>query len=97
MHNFETGAKYNHEKATKRGVKGFKAVQSVLIIDEVSMMTLLQLARLDTALRNMTQIDLDFGGLSVVLAGDFYQMPPVGNSMMYLEPTINEGSHDISV
>jgi hypothetical protein len=78
-------------------VKGFKPGLTVIIIDEVSMMTLAQLHELDLSLRKSTDLPLlEFGGITIVLSGDFYQMPPVGSSMMYLKPQIKEGSSDVS-
>lgn len=61
------------------------------------MMSLVQLHELDEALRKSTNLPLVFGGITIVLSGDFYQMPPVGNSMMYLRPTIKDGAPDASL
>ncbi|KAM4064532.1 PIF1-like helicase [Hirsutella rhossiliensis] len=50
-----------------------------LVIDEKSMLGLEQLARIDSRLRQaFPQRNLEFfGGVSVVLVGDFFQLPPV--------------------
>jgi hypothetical protein len=49
----------------------------VLIIDEVSMLHGSQLDSLDRLGRAMKQKDAPFGGVQVVLIGDFFQLPPV--------------------
>lgn len=69
-----------------------------LIIDEKSMIDLKMLSLIDTRLRAICpQNDQPFGGLNILLCGDFYQLPPVGGlPLYYLRPqhidTI-KGSH----
>ena len=53
---------------------------SVLIIDEVSMLHHFQLDLLDRLLRSFKDSDLPFGGVQVVLCGDFFQLPPVARA-----------------
>lgn len=51
----------------------------ILIIDEVSMMSSKLFDILDyIGRRTRKRIDKPFGGIQVVLSGDFYQLPPVG-------------------
>lgn len=50
---------------------------SVLIIDEVSMLTPSIFDSIDRLARAMKQIDAPFGGMQIVLSGDFFQLPPV--------------------
>ncbi|MFC1732711.1 helix-turn-helix domain-containing protein [candidate division KSB1 bacterium] len=50
---------------------------AVLIIDEVSMLTPSIFDSLDRLARAMKQIDAPFGGIQIVLSGDFFQLPPV--------------------
>ena len=47
----------------------------VLIIDEISMLESNQLRRLDRACRAARSCDAAFGGIQVVVTGDFYQLP----------------------
>lgn len=52
----------------------------VLIIDEVSMLHQKQLNLVDQVLKYFKMNQLPFGGIQVVFCGDFFQLPPVGNS-----------------
>lgn len=52
----------------------------VLIIDEVSMMHDYRLDMLDAITRKVRGVDAPFGGLQVILCGDFFQLPPVNRS-----------------
>ncbi len=49
----------------------------ILIIDEVSMLHDYRLDMVDQVCRAVRKNESPFGGLQVVLAGDFYQLPPV--------------------
>ncbi len=49
----------------------------VLIIDEISMLHPHQLDMVDTIARFIRRSDDAFGGMQVVLCGDFFQLPPV--------------------
>lgn len=49
----------------------------VLIIDEISMLHNYQLDMVDQIARAVRDSDLPFGGLQLVLCGDFHQLPPV--------------------
>ena len=50
---------------------------SVLIIDEISMLDASVLDLVDTVCRAVKKSELPFGGMQVILVGDFFQLPPV--------------------
>ncbi len=68
-------------KRIKRNYKKTK----VLIIDEVSMLHYYQLDMLDLIARKMLECDQAFGGIQVILCGDFFQLPPVSSGVMAVE------------
>ena len=49
----------------------------ILIIDEISMLHDFRLDMLDLILRRVRDKDEPFGGIQVVMSGDFFQLPPV--------------------
>ncbi len=55
----------------------------VLIIDEVSMLHHFRLDSLNSILKHVRRNNLPFGGLQMILCGDFFQLPPVSK---YGEP-----------
>ncbi|MFH1173382.1 MAG: PIF1 family DEAD/DEAH box helicase [bacterium] len=52
----------------------------VLIIDEISMFHDFHLDMVDQICRSLRGRELPFGGLQVVLCGDFFQLPPIDRS-----------------
>jgi len=53
----------------------------ILIIDEVSMLHDFRLDMIDEACRLVRKkVDLPFGGIQVIMSGDFFQLPPVNRS-----------------
>jgi len=57
-------------------VKRFERT-NVLLIDEVSMLRPEILDLVDQVARAMKRLDEPFGGMQVVLSGDFFQLPPI--------------------
>lgn len=51
---------------------------TTLIIDEISMLSAPVLAMVDMVCREVKRNTLPFGGIQVVLVGDFFQLPPIG-------------------
>jgi len=49
----------------------------LLIIDEVSMVSPELFSAMDLVLRGFKGVDAPFGGVQVVISGDFFQLPPV--------------------
>jgi hypothetical protein len=62
----------SNEKVAKRVKKA-----RVLVIDEVSMLDGRMLDMIERITRTIRQKEDAFGGLQVVLVGDFYQLPPI--------------------
>ncbi|MFA6105329.1 MAG: PIF1 family DEAD/DEAH box helicase [Patescibacteria group bacterium] len=51
----------------------------ILIIDEVSMLAPDTLAKVDAVCRGIKESTEPFGGLQIILVGDFFQLPPIVN------------------
>lgn len=49
----------------------------ILIIDEISMLHDYRLDMVDEACRLVRRKDMPFGGIQVIMSGDFFQLPPV--------------------
>lgn len=49
----------------------------VLIIDEISMLSTNMLDMVDLVCREIKQNDEPFGGIQIILVGDFFQLPPI--------------------
>ena len=52
---------------------------AVLIIDEISMLHAKQLNLVNQVLKHVRKNDAAFGGIQVVVAGYFFQLPPIGS------------------
>ena len=52
---------------------------AVLIIDEISMLHAKQINLVSQVLKYVRKSDKAFGGIQVVVAGDFFQLPPIGS------------------
>jgi len=55
----------------------------VLVIDEISMLSGTQLTMVEWICRTFKHNDRPFGGLQVILCGDFFQLPPITKFSQY--------------
>ena len=63
----------------------------VLIIDEISMIVIETSGHLDLVLRAIMQNSSPFGGVSLLVVGDFLQLSPVNQKCVFMKPS--EGSY----
>jgi len=61
----------------RNAVKAWKSAK-ILILDEISMLSKKIFEIIEELGRVIRKSNLPFGGLQVVLVGDFYQLPPIG-------------------
>jgi ATP-dependent exoDNAse (exonuclease V) alpha subunit len=74
----ESLTKYDLDKITTSEYISKKILKTkVLIIDEISMLHADTLEMVDVVCRAVRQNEEPFGGLQVVLVGDFFQLPPI--------------------
>ncbi|AND75280.1 helicase [Acinetobacter phage vB_AbaM_ME3] len=62
----------------RRGMTAKLKALEVLIIDEISMLHKDQLSSVDFILRSLRRDPRPFGGVQIIVVGDFNQLPPVG-------------------
>lgn len=65
------------EENLLKGRREIIEATDVLIIDEISMLHDYRLDMVDEAARKVRKDDRPFGGIQVILCGDFFQLPPV--------------------
>lgn len=70
---------------TKSHIKRNYKRTKVLIIDEISMLHKHQLDMIDTVAKFMLQNEHPFGGMQIILCGDFFQLPPVFSNSSFVE------------
>ena len=66
--------------ASKEHVAKRIAKAKVLIIEEISMLSAATFEMVDAICREVRRVEQPFGGLTVVLVGDFFQLPPISRS-----------------
>jgi len=71
-----------HRIATNDYVKKRVGTAKILIIDEISMLPPQTLQMIDAICREVKDTPLPFGGMQVVLVGDFFQLPPVNKNIV---------------
>ena len=67
----------------------------ILIIDEVSMMSLKILLLLNLIAKKFYKNNNPFGGLQVIFTGDFYQLSPIGNNYLEKEEAMFCFEHEL--
>ena len=76
--------------ASKEHIAKRIAKAKVLIIEEISMLSANTFEMADAICREVRRVDKPFGGLVVILVGDFFQLPPIsrGNDVgfAYMSP-----------
>jgi ATP-dependent DNA helicase PIF1 len=68
-----------------RSLKQRWLTTGVLIIDEISMMDPDIFDKLETLARKIRKNDMPFGGIQIILSGDFLQLPPVKSNQFCFE------------
>lgn len=66
-----------------------KSLQT-LIIDEVSMMSNELLELIDNLFKLIKSNDLPFGGIQIIMVGDFHQLPPIKGNYCFTSPIWDE-------
>lgn len=61
-----------------------------LIIDEISMMDNQLFELINNLLKYIKNNDIVFGGIQIILVGDFHQLPPVENDYCFSSPVWND-------
>jgi len=88
------GATFHHtfsvtateEFANKKNLLSY----DVVVIDEVSMMSRRLFEEFDEALRHEAGINIPFGGVQIILCGDFLQLSPVNEESIIASPLFTE-------
>jgi len=95
LNQYELDRIASNERIVKRVAR-----TKVLIIDEVSMLAPATLAMVEMVCREIKQNQQSFGGIQVILVGDFFQLPPITREKelilqkALLEETIPQFAYD---
>ena len=78
-------------RKNKQALQRWKSTH-VLVVDEVSMLGPTLFEKLEEVARRVRKSQAFFGGLTVVLAGDFFQLPPVDEpTFLFQSPVFRHG------
>ena len=69
----------------------------VLLIDEISMIGKETFDNLNGNLQLIKNSNLDFGGVSILLIGDFFQLPPIKQKVIFSSLRINDAGNLFSL
>ncbi len=88
MLNYKYLKKNSERKGSEMSQKQSTLIKNIdlFIIDECSMLNKKELARIDLIFRNVRDNILPFGGCHVLLAGDFFQLPPTSQGKALYVP-----------
>ena len=78
----EYSSVFNRVKNNRRSLSKWKKM-SVLIIDEISLLDMKTFSFLDKVGRDVRNIDKPFGGIRLLVVGDFFQLPPVNGKYAF--------------
>jgi ATP-dependent DNA helicase PIF1 len=71
-------------RSPKYGAASMRAwKRDVLILDELSMLSAVDFDKLESIAREVRRCPLPFGGMQLVLCGDFFQLPPVDGEFAF--------------
>jgi ATP-dependent exoDNAse (exonuclease V) alpha subunit len=76
---------------SKKYIPKYKALKSLdtLIIDEISMMSNELIELIDELFKLIKSNTLSFGGIQVIMVGDFHQLPPITGNYCFTSPVWN--------
>ena len=69
---------------------------ALCIIDEISMVGSATFKRVSETLKKIKCNTNDWGGICILAVGDFYQIPPIGQYPVYMQPTNIRAPGDLS-
>ena len=74
---------------SRKFIPKFKSLKSLntLIIDEISMMSNELLELIDELFKMIKSNTLPFGGIQVIMVGDFHQLPPIKGNYCFTSPS----------
>lgn len=77
--------KNNVNKLHKKYKKKYNLIKNtdVLIIDEISMVSNVMFENISDMLKIIKKCNKPFGGIQLILSGDFYQLPPINNTFCF--------------
>lgn len=86
----ESVEKYVAKVMSKKQLQKKWQTTEILIIDEVSMLGQKLFDKLSQIAQTLRQNDSYFGGIRLILCGDFYQLPPVNDNWIFESPNFDQ-------
>ena len=69
--------RFKEKKSNLEKVRKNLGDATLVVVDEVSMLGCAKLLELDAMLQKVKKTSAPFGGVDIILSGDFAQLPPV--------------------